>query len=89
MSDFNVILKNNSNNLSVRFNNAQSDVTLKNTTIPRNRLDQLSDVSEPDAAKSEGSILVYNSSTDTYVLKDILSYDAASGAYKLDGGSNF
>lgn len=89
MSDFNVILKNNSNNLSVRFNNAQSDVTLKNTTIPRNRLDQLSDVSEPDAAKTEGAILVYNSSSDTYVLKDILTYDNNSQAYKLDGGGEF
>ena len=89
MSSFNAKLRNTSNNLSVKFNATPNDITLKNTTIARNRLDQLSDVSEPDAAKSEGSILVYNSSTDTYVLKDILSYDAASGAYKLDGGSNF
>lgn len=73
----------------VKFTNNSNNLTLKNTTVARNRLDQLSDVSEPDAAKSEGAILVYNSSTDTYVLKDILSYDAASGAYKLDGGSNF
>lgn len=89
MSTFNVKLTNRSNNLSVKFNQNQSDVTLKNTTIARNRLDQLSDVSEPDAAKTEGSILVYNSSTDTYVLKDILTYDQDSGAYKLDGGSEF
>ena len=73
----------------VKFTNNSNNLTLKNTTIARNRLDQLSDVSEPDVAKTEGSILVYNASTDTYVLKDILSYDEQSGAYKLDGGSNF
>jgi hypothetical protein len=73
----------------VKFTNNSNNLTLKNTTIPRNRLDQLNDVSEPDSAKTEGSILVYNSSTDTYVLKDILTYDAATGAYKLDGGSEF
>lgn len=73
----------------VKFSNSSNNLTLKNTTITRNRLDQLNDVSEPDAAKTEGSILVYEASSDTYVLKDILSYDSASGAYKLDGGSEF
>jgi hypothetical protein len=76
-------------NFKVKFSNSSTNLTLKNTTITRNRLDQLSDVSEPDAAKTEGSILVYESSSDTYVLRDILSYDAESGAYKLDGGSEF
>jgi hypothetical protein len=89
MATFNAVLKNTSNSLSVKFTPTQNDITLKNTTVTRNRLDQLSDVSEPDAAKTEGSILVYQSSSDTYVLRDILSYDADSGAYKLDGGSEF
>jgi hypothetical protein len=76
-------------NFKVKFSNSSTNLTLKNTTITRNRLDQLNDVSEPDASKIEGSILVYESSSDTYVLRDILSYDADSGAYKLDGGSEF
>lgn len=89
MTTLKATLRNTSNNLSVKFNTTQNDVTLKNTTIARNRLDQLNDVVESDDAKTKGSLLVYESSTDTYVLKSILSYDENIQAYKLDGGSQF
>ena len=71
----------------VKLSPTNTSFTLKNTTVSPTRLDRLSDVSEPDAAKVDGSILVYDADTDTYVLSDILTYDNDTGAYKLDGGS--
>lgn len=71
----------------VKLTPTNTSFTLKNTTVSPTRLDRLSDVNEPDVAKVDGSILVYDADTDTYILSDILTYDTESGAYKLDGGS--
>jgi hypothetical protein len=76
-------------NFKVKLSPPTQDFVLKNTTVNPQRLDKLTDISEPDGAKISGSILVYNASTDTYVLSDILTYDEESGAYKLDGGGEF
>lgn len=71
---------------TVKLTPPNQSITLKNTTIAANRLDQLTDVSEQDAAKVNGSLLVYNASTDTYVLTPFLAYDAATDTYTFNGG---
>lgn len=75
-----------SNQFKVTFAGASQNVTLKNQITAGNRLDSLGDVNTLTSAN--GSILVYDSATDTYVQRDILSYDRASGAFQLDGGED-
>jgi hypothetical protein len=74
-------------NFKVKFDSASQDYTLKNDITAGGRLDSLGDVNP--ATSANGSILVYDSGTDTYVQRDILSYDTESGAFKLDGGGEF
>ena len=88
MSDFKVKLS-SSRNFNAEFSPPTQNFTLKNTTINASRIDNLTDVDEVDAAKVDGSILVYDADTDTYVLRDILSFDTNSGAFVVDGGSEF
>lgn len=73
-------------NFKVKFSSPTQDITLKNQVSSGSRIDQLGDV---DAAVSaNGSILVYDNSTDTYVQRDILTFDQESGAFKLDAGDD-
>ena len=71
-------------NFKVRFSPPTQNLTIKNNSTLGVRLDSLSDVNP--ASSANGSILVYDSSSDTYVQRDVLSYDQATGAFKLDGG---
>ena len=88
MADFKVKLS-SSKNFNAEFSPPTRDFTLKNTTVNATRLDGLTDVQEVDAAKVDGAILVYDADNDIYVLRDILSFDVTSGAYVVDGGSEF
>lgn len=88
MSDFKVKLS-SSRNFNAEFSPPTQNFTLKNTTVNPTRLDGLTDVNEQDVAKVDGSILVYDADTDTYVLRDILSFDTTSNAFVVDGGSEF
>jgi len=73
--------------LSAKLTSGSNTLTLKNAGTSGNRLDALSDVDTTNSS-ANGSILVYNSSTDTYVQRDVLSYDIDTGAFKLDGGQD-
>lgn len=73
----------------VSVNDSNKSYTLKNTTVTTNRLDKLTDVNEVDAARISGALLVYDAPTDTYILRDLLTYDEISNTIKLDGGSEF
>jgi hypothetical protein len=70
-------------NFKVKFNPPTQNLTIKNTRTFGVRLDTLADVNP--ASSANGSILVYDASTDTYVQTDILTFDVQSGAFKLDG----
>lgn len=72
-------------NFKVKFKQPTQDITLKNNVAGGSRLDTLGDV-DTSVSQANGSILVYDSDSDTYVQRDILTFDVASGAYKLDGG---
>ena len=70
-------------NFKVKFSAPTQDITLKNQVNAGSRIDSLGDVDASETAN--GSILVYDSSTDVYVQKDVLTFDADSGAFKIDG----
>lgn len=73
--------------IKVRLQPPTQNLTLKNTTININRLDNLFDVREPDAAKFDGSVLVYDADTDLYVLTRVFVFDPVTGGVTLNGGS--
>lgn len=73
--------------LSAKLTSGSNTLTLKSAGTSGNRLDSLSDVDATNSS-ANGSILVYNSSTDTYIQRDILTFDAESGAFNLDGGQD-
>jgi hypothetical protein len=73
--------------LSAKLTSGSNTLTLKNTGAGAGtRIDNLGDVDTTNSAN--GSILVYNNNTDTYVQRDILTFDAESGAFNLDGGQD-
>lgn len=74
-------------NFKVKFSAPTQDITLKNQVVSGTRLDSLQDVNASNSS-ANGSILVYDSSTDTYVQRDILTFDVDSGAFKLDAGDD-
>jgi hypothetical protein len=74
-------------NFKVKFNAPTQDITLKNQVSSGSRLDTLGDV-DTSVSQANGSILVYNNDSDTYVQRDVLTFDADSGAFKLDGGQD-
>jgi hypothetical protein len=73
--------------LSAKLTSGSNTLTLKNAGTSGNRLDSLSDVNTSNSS-ANGSILVYDNRTDTYVQRDILSFDVESGAFNLDGGED-
>ncbi len=73
--------------LSAKLTSGSNTLTLKSAGTSGNRLDSLSDV-DATSSSANGSILVYDNRTDTYVQRDILSFDAESGAFNLDGGED-
>jgi hypothetical protein len=56
-----------------------------NISIP---LDGLSDVDTSSGSTANGSILVYNSSTDKYVQRAVLSFETGTNTYNIDGGED-
>ena len=74
-------------NFKVKFNAPTQDITLKNQVSAGSRIDTLSDV-DTSVSQANGSILVYNADTDTYVQRAILSFDPESGAFNLDAGDD-
>jgi hypothetical protein len=74
-------------NFKVKFNSPTQDITLKNQVTAGSRIDSLGDV-DTTVSQANGSILVYNADTDTYVQRDILTFDTESGAFKLDAGDD-
>lgn len=62
----------------------QNVVTLKNQPI--SRLDKLTDVNPLNS--SNGSILIYDNTTDTYVQREFLAYDPTFGLFRIDGGED-
>jgi len=70
---------------TVKFDPPTQNLTLKNQAVG-GRLDNLADVNTTTSS-ANGSILVYDAATDTYVQRDILTYDTGTGAFKLEGGS--
>lgn len=73
-------------NFKIKFSPPTQNLTLKNTTVVQNRLDRMLDVSEPDGGKVTGALLVYDAPSDNYILRDVLTYDEESDAFKLNGG---
>ena len=77
----------NGGNFKVKFKSPTQNITLKNQTGNGSRLDSLGDV-DTKVTQANGSILVYNASNDTYVQRDILTFDNEGDAFKIDGGSD-
>jgi hypothetical protein len=73
--------------LSAKLTSGSNTLTLKSAGTSGNRLDSLSDVDATNSS-ANGSILVYNSRTDTYIQRDVLTFDNEAGAFKLDGGED-
>jgi high-affinity K+ transport system ATPase subunit B len=70
--------------LSAKLTSGSNTLTLKNTGAGAGtRIDNLGDV-DTSVSSANGSILVYNNVTDTYVQRNIVEYDNDRGAYKLD-----
>lgn len=74
-------------NFKVKFSAPTQDLTLRNQATAGSRIDSLGDV-DTSVSQANGSILVYNRDTDTYVQRDVLTYDQETGAFKLDGGQD-
>lgn len=74
-------------NFRVKLSPPTQELTLKNTTAVSTRLDNLSDISEPESAKVSGSVLVYNANTDSYVLSNIFTFDEEEGVFKIESGA--
>jgi hypothetical protein len=73
--------------LSAKLTSGSNTLTLKNTGAGAGtRIDNLGDVDVSNSAN--GAILIYNNKTDTYVQRDVLSFDNDAGAFKLDGGED-
>lgn len=73
-------------NLRAKLSTGGNSLTVRSGAATTSRLDQLSDVVELESQKIDGAILVYDADTDRYILRDVLTYDVVTGAYKLDGG---
>lgn len=73
-------------NFKVKFSPPTQNLTIKNNSTLGVRLDSLADVNP--ATTANGSILVYDTSSDTYVQRDILTFDNETGAFKLDAGDD-
>ena len=73
--------------LSAKLTSGSNTLTLKSAGTSGNRLDNLSDVDATNSS-ANGSILVYNNRTDTYIQRDVLTFDNEVGAFKLDGGED-
>lgn len=74
-------------NFKVKFAQPTQDITLKNQVTAGARLDTLQDVDASNSS-ANGSILVYNASSDTYVQRDILTFDNDTNAFKIDAGDD-
>jgi len=74
------------NGFKVSFSGASEAVTLKNQIGSGSRLDSLLDV-DTSVSQANGSILVYDVNTETFVQRAILTFDVESGAFNLEGGS--
>lgn len=75
-----------SSSFKVSFKGTSDNITLKNQIAAGSRLDSLIDV-DTSVSQANGSILVYDVNTDTYVQRAILTFDVESGAFNLEGGS--
>jgi hypothetical protein len=73
-------------NFKVKFSAPTQEITLKDQSLKGVRLDSLADVNP--ASSANGSILVYDADSDTYVQRDILTFDTDTGAFKLDAGDD-
>lgn len=72
-------------NFKVKFDSPAENLTLKNAISTGSRLDALGDV-DSTASSANGSMLLYDNSTDTYVQTEILTYDKEREAFKMNGG---
>lgn len=72
-------------NFKVKFDTPTQDLTLKNDIASGSRLDSLQDVNA-SASSANGSILVYDRATDTYVQRELFSFNDGDGTFKLNGG---
>lgn len=73
-------------NLRATLTTGGQNLTVRAGAAKTERLDQMNDVVELDSQKVDGAILVYDADTDRYILRDVLTFDVTTGAYKLDGG---
>ena len=69
----------------VAFKGATDTITLQNQ-VAGNRLDNLVDV-DTTVSQANGSILVYDQASDTYVQRPILQFDPAENVFRFEGGS--
>ena len=85
--DLTATLSNNPNSLSASLSNDSQNLTIKSDIGSGSRLDSLTDVNV-SLTSANGSILVYDSSSDTYVQRDIISYDDSTSTYVVDAGDD-
>ena len=69
----------------VVFKGATDTIILENQ-VAGNRLDNLVDV-DTTVSQANGSILVYDQASDTYVQRPILQFDPAENVFRFEGGS--
>lgn len=70
----------------VKFENPSQTLTLKSQLGTGQKISTLTDV-DTTISSANGSVLVYNNVTEKFERRDILTFDADSGAFKLSGGS--
>jgi hypothetical protein len=80
---FKVKMGKQSGNFKVKLGTPSNDITLKNFSGTK-RLDELLDVNAANS-NANGSILIYDSVTDTYIQRDIFSFDD-EGKVTISGG---
>lgn len=83
--DFDVTFGGGRNNLNVEFENPQKNLTLKNTAPTKRNVTELNDVVEPDDAKEDGSILVYDKDQEKYNLTKGNVIKNANGIIRIAG----
>jgi hypothetical protein len=72
-------------NFKVKFDNPTDNLILKNDVSAGGRIEVLGDVNLT-ATSADGSILVYDKGTNTYVRRDIIQFNSGVGTWTINGG---
>jgi hypothetical protein len=72
-------------NFKVKFDNPTDNLILKNDVSAGGRIEVLGDVNLT-ATSADGSILVYDKGTNTYIRRDLIQFNGDVGTWTINGG---